>query len=552
MKFNFLDAVPATTEVKSSYGLVIKISLSEMTCATIPRELAPDFQHMEIASKTYATKLAMVIEDSQERWVLLEKVDQRMKTSIKHIIHLEEYLTLKKACQAVIFNGEPLSISGEFILATALAIIKQELETEISGGCSTALFAVPYWFCSRQRQMVLDAASIAGFQHFKLFNESSCIAFYCFDNKLNGNHDDVVVISETSKRVSVSMYTFDSQIGMQNLLSRATCYGFKRLTNDYVIKRICNRLFDFITWREKDWEDILKLTNAWNEVKLHVERNTLPKSFIEIPVMLSCERIEILDIMQATAKDITINSLIHHESNAALRGLAALYYKETSSSGEIEAVQNIFRESLSHDIFAYENGLPYALVARKGTFQTKLSDEEIVYRCKTKLGKINFFQIWDDTVAAIGNLFIAQCPQEANELLVTLSINDAWVVTLSRIQYTYWNEAKQQVLGKLDANCYIWEPERLTSIQIEDYLNVITGIVATKEITTIQHFNRVKIAISEGRATFKSESGKLQAIKMINESIELLSSGSVSALVLEEQVELLRKISNKHLLGNFC
>ncbi|CAL8135038.1 unnamed protein product [Orchesella dallaii] len=134
--------------------------------------------------------------------------------------------------KTIVFDNDIYKSSLEFLLAIFIhnlkRIVEQKLGNSASATISRSIFTVPLWMGSSQRQRLLDAAEIAGFETVLLMNEITAVTLFHAISKsetIPNSKRKFLVLVENSCHLDVATYEFNKESNEKMKLEMISCSG---------------------------------------------------------------------------------------------------------------------------------------------------------------------------------------------------------------------------------------------------------------------------------------------------------------------------------------
>ncbi|ODN04437.1 Chaperone protein DnaK [Orchesella cincta] len=451
---------------------------------------------------------------SENQWVCGE--DDRLKEESTKVWLIRE---CNRPWHEQVRIGDNVNdITVEFLLGFLLGALKEHVEEMCNGEISQAIFIIPFWFTSSQRQQVKDSGTIAGFTENLLINENSALAF----KAINGCNEssDIVVLSENSGHVDVTVYAYDKQ--KENLKMRG----------------------HYAVYEKKE------------------------KQRKQRPSMLSLEYLKFLTF-GAEVSDSTGNAV--HEAYKLAKNRLTLGKGSGSKSRPkiISSVLNLKigrtylcgqrKELLKKHIFL-RNPISYEKTVQDNYNALPLNDAKLIISSDLPMyvSKARFYQKGVNGEAVIGDLNVKD---SMDDICVKLEINNEGIVSLhcvnAKNRYSVRTRGGSERIT-LDSSLYSWTCPNLNPDQIGSYASLLEYFKEAKKASKVsseteqakQGLNEKgeeliqRIENKEGK--FRSDLGRNMVKGQITEALGLLSHPKITPSDIEKQMDLFQKLEAKY------
>lgn len=420
-------------------------------------------------------------------------------------------------------------ISVEILIGFLLIKLKNSVEKKKGGKCFKACLIIPYWLSSRQRIQVKDAAKIAGFEEAFLINEASAAA-YNFVFKYHAA-SEVLVICENFDVVDAFVYFYDeSLVPKLKMLAHKQYKDIKNQSHGQT-----SRADDHVTKVKAICQD------AISEVKKH-------RQYMQIcEFLIVCEDTDTYkSCLINSASGIAINAKIQSD-NCVLEGSCFL-------AKNISKIESWVSDLLPLDILVELKPVKIShgkrIAVKKG-----VPHGQKVHMFEKQVVEAEYFQpVFNDyhTINKIMAKDVPNAPWSSNRKIETIiEINHELIVVIQNIQL-HEDSKPSRFAYPYQYNCNLTPDARQKLQMLLNYLisqkqsheKTHESIVA--KATLLKKCDEIKQKVEKGKFRIKSAVAKEMVLNTVKEAIKLAQHAEVSHEELENQMEALKKLTQKY------
>lgn len=463
-------------------------------------------------------------------------------------------------------GNERLKITLQFLLAIFFANCKYKFEQQHKRIFSAAMIAVPFWFPSCQRQQILEATEIAGFDSAHLFNENSSAAYFMFSGGLidsnASNQCNALIISENSNRVDMSLYLYNKRTKKLKMKGHTGDYeeDLKKVPNVGgaqswlvigVLISIAKAIGSQFSKKSAEENGVKKLKEKLDYMCAHSNKMGCPITSIDkSEVVILTENTKWSDLL-AKVGDKVNPFATRDSSRFAIWGLASIFKAMQNGGRELG---NLIEDGIPFYLNIYPpNGGSRVNLQRKSDTLARNPEFVLESIFEADEGPYRVIQENASWRMSVGLLIIKKLRTDCNHIQISMKRTMDGIFELKKVEWlliTTMTNLKRN-MGEMEPEEFEWNANKMSTNRLNQYsfyLNSIhpdSGRLAKlKDLK--EKAQKLEQAIAEGKGSFPSKMVKTLAINHIHEIGVFLEGSELSEEDVKQKSNILESMKRDY------